>query len=56
MAVRLAKVLLALFAGVYLLFVVLLVVYRFVPPPVTGVQLQRRIEAWVAGREYEPRR
>ncbi|MDP9349250.1 MAG: monofunctional biosynthetic peptidoglycan transglycosylase [Gemmatimonadota bacterium] len=55
-AVRLAKVLLALFAGVYLLFVVLLVVYRFVPPPVTGVQLQRRIEAWAAGREYDPRR
>jgi hypothetical protein len=34
------------------LCVLLLVVYRFVAPPITGVQLQRRIESWIARREY----
>lgn len=52
-ALRLGKVLLALLLGFYLLCVVLLVVYRFVEPPITGVQLERRIEAWADGREYE---
>ena len=52
-AVRLGKALGALLLGFYLLCVVLLVVYRFVEPPVTGVQLERRIEAWADGREYE---
>ena len=54
-AARLAKWALALFLGLYALFVLLLVVYRFVPPPITGLQLQRRVEAMFAGREYEPR-
>jgi monofunctional biosynthetic peptidoglycan transglycosylase len=31
-------------------------VYRFVDPPITGVQLQRRIEAWVARRDYDQER
>lgn len=30
----------------------LLIVYRFAEPPVTGVQLQRRLEARAAGRPY----
>jgi monofunctional biosynthetic peptidoglycan transglycosylase len=36
----------------YALCVLLLVIYRFAWPPVTGVQLQRRIEARAAGRAY----
>lgn len=43
-------------AGYYVLCLVLLVAYCFVPPPVTGVQLQRRLEARVAGRRYAERR
>ena len=35
-----------------MLRLVLLVAYRFVEPPATGVQLQRRLEARFAGREY----
>jgi monofunctional glycosyltransferase len=55
-AVRLVRAALLLFAGYYALAVLLLVVYRFVPPPVTGVQLQRRVEALVGGASYEPER
>lgn len=43
-------------AAYYVFCLVLLVVYRFVAPPVTGVQLQRRVEAMVAGRAYAPQR
>jgi monofunctional glycosyltransferase len=42
---RLGRAALLFFAGYYVLAVLLLVVYRFVAPPTTGVQLQRRIEA-----------
>jgi monofunctional biosynthetic peptidoglycan transglycosylase len=51
-ATRVGKVVLAVVAGYYVLCVLLLVVYRFVAPPITGVQLQRRIESWIARREY----
>lgn len=51
-AVRFGKVLALILAGYYLLAVALLVVYRFADPPITGVQLQRQLEAKVAGREY----
>jgi monofunctional biosynthetic peptidoglycan transglycosylase len=51
-AVRLGKAALAVLAAYYVLCVVLLVVYRFVAPPITGVQLQRRVGAWITGREY----
>jgi monofunctional biosynthetic peptidoglycan transglycosylase len=40
-------------AGYYVLCLLLLGVYRFVPPPITGVQLQRWVEARMAGRDYE---
>lgn len=53
-AVRLVRAALLLFAGYYVFALLVLVVYRFVPPPVTGVQLQRRVEAVVAGRAYAP--
>jgi monofunctional glycosyltransferase len=39
----------ATYLGICLL---LLVCYRFVNPPITGVQLQRQIEALVDGRQY----
>ena len=42
-----------LFGGYYLLCVLLLVLFRFVQPPTTGVQTQRRIEALLTGEEYD---
>jgi monofunctional biosynthetic peptidoglycan transglycosylase len=50
--IRVGKVVLAVAAGYYVLCVLLLVVYRFVAPPMTAVQLQRRVESWVTRREY----
>jgi monofunctional biosynthetic peptidoglycan transglycosylase len=44
-----------LFAAYYVVCVLLIVLYRFVSPPVTGVQLQRRVEAMWARRPYAPR-
>lgn len=38
--------------GYYVLCALLLVVYRFVPPPTTGVQIQRRVEAAISGDDY----
>jgi monofunctional biosynthetic peptidoglycan transglycosylase len=55
-ATRVGKAVLAVVAAYYALAVVLLVVYRFVAPPITAVQLQRRLESWVAGREYRQER
>ena len=52
---RIAGWALKAFVAYYVFCVVLLVVYRFVAPPVTGVQLQRRLEATLAGRDYAPR-
>ena len=43
---RAGRILLFVLGGYYVLCILLLVVYRFVPPPITGVQLQRRVEAW----------
>jgi monofunctional biosynthetic peptidoglycan transglycosylase len=50
---RIAQIVLGLMAAYYIAAVLLLVVYRFVAPPITGVQLERRIEALLAGRQYE---
>ncbi|MEX2152486.1 MAG: biosynthetic peptidoglycan transglycosylase [Gemmatimonadaceae bacterium] len=49
-ALRLGKAALVVLAVYYALCVVLLVAYRFVAPPITGVQLERRVEAWIARR------
>src|SRR5690606_7188228 len=49
---RIVRGVLFVLGGYYLLCVLLLVLYRFVPPPVTGVQLQRRVEAVLGGEEY----
>ena len=51
-ATRAGKVTLLALAGYYAFCLVLLVAFRFVPPPVTAVQLQRRLEALVTGKEY----
>ena len=51
-AIRVAKVVVAVLAAYYVFALMLLVVYRFVSPPITAVQLQRYIEARIAGRDY----
>jgi monofunctional biosynthetic peptidoglycan transglycosylase len=43
-------------AGYYLLCILLLVVYRFMAPPITGVQLERRIEGVLGRDEYTERK
>jgi monofunctional glycosyltransferase len=43
---------LAIVAGYYVLCFLLLILYRFVAPPITAVQLQRRAESWIARRQY----
>ena len=52
----LARAVLAVLLGYYVACLVLLVVYRFAAPPITGVQLERRIEAAMEGRRYAMRR
>ena len=45
----------AALAAVYLFWTVALIALRTVNPPTTGVQIQRRIEAWVHGARYRKR-
>lgn len=42
--------------GYYIFAILLLVAYRFVAPPITGVQLERRIEGAFSDREYVVRK
>jgi monofunctional glycosyltransferase len=42
--------------GYYVVCVALLAVYRFVAPPLTGVQLERRLEAALAGTPHAERK
>lgn len=51
-AMRTGKLALLALAGYYAFCLVLLVAFRFVAPPITAVQLQRRLEALVTGKEY----
>jgi monofunctional glycosyltransferase len=53
---RVAKIGLYVFAGYYVFAIVLLVIFRFASPPITGVRLERRLEATFAGRDYRERR
>jgi monofunctional glycosyltransferase len=39
-------------AGYYVFCALLLVLFRFLPPPTTGVQIQRRAEAVLSGSDY----
>lgn len=49
------KLALAVVAGLYLFWTTSLVALRYVNPPATGVQIQRRIEAAIGGRPYHKR-
>lgn len=49
---RLAKAAFAVAVGYYVLCIVLLAVFRFVSPPMTGLQLQRRLQATMQRRPY----
>lgn len=51
-AARAGKIAFKVLAGYYAVCLALLVVYRFATPPMTTVQLQRRLEAAVTGKEY----
>ena len=51
-AARAGKLAFKVLAGYYAVCLVLLVAYRFVTPPITAVQLQRRLEAGITGKEY----
>ena len=42
-------------AALYLFWTVALIALRTVNPPTTGVQIQRRVEAWVHGTRYRKR-
>lgn len=53
---RLLRLALLIFGGYYLLCVLLLLLFRFVQPPTTGVQTQRRMEALLSGEEYDKER
>src|SRR5688572_23763695 len=55
-AVRLGKVALLVMAAYYVLCLVLLLAYRFVAPPLTGVQLERRVESLFGRERYAPER
>lgn len=52
---RLLKLAAALLACLYLFWTISLVALRYVNPPATGVQIQRRIEAIVARKPYHKR-
>ena len=53
---RVGKAVVIVFAAYYAICLVLLFAYRFVDPPVTGVQLERRVEALLSGEDYAVRR
>ena len=53
LARRAGKALLALAVGYYIICVALLAAYRFISPPITGLQLQRRVSAMVQRKPYE---
>jgi monofunctional glycosyltransferase len=55
MLLRTLRALALLVLGYYALCILVLVYLRFLPPPITMVQAQRQVEAWVAGEEYARR-
>jgi monofunctional biosynthetic peptidoglycan transglycosylase len=55
-AKRVGKTLVAVAVAYYGICVLLLVVYRFADPPITGLQLQRRVESWFSSGTYRPRK
>lgn len=55
LAVRVLKAALGILAFLYAFWILSLVLLRFVNPPTTGVQIQRRLEAKLAGKPYRKR-
>lgn len=51
-AKRAGRIALVAFGSYYAFCLLLLGVYRFVTPPVTGVQLERRVESWFGDDEF----
>ena len=49
-AIRVGKAALWVLVGYYAMCVAVIVIYRFVPPPITALQLQRCVETWFGGR------
>jgi len=49
------KLAVALLAALYIFWALALVTLRFVNPPTTGVQIQRRVEAMWSGKSYRKR-
>ncbi len=52
---RLLKLALVLVAALYLLWIGSLTALRYLNPPTTGVQIQRRVEAWLSRKPYHKR-
>lgn len=52
---RLLKLALALVLALYAFWTLSLISLRYVNPPTTGVQIQRRVEAIISGRKYRKR-
>jgi monofunctional biosynthetic peptidoglycan transglycosylase len=55
-AIRVGRGAVAIAVAYYGFCLLLLVAYRFASPPITGLQLQRRVESWFASGEYAPKR
>jgi monofunctional glycosyltransferase len=53
--VRICKLAVYVAAGLYGFWILSLVALRWVDPPTTGVQIQRRVEAELAGKAYHKR-
>jgi monofunctional biosynthetic peptidoglycan transglycosylase len=51
----LGRIALLFLAGLYLVWIAALMALRFADPPTTGVQMQRRVEAWLHHRPYRKR-
>lgn len=49
------KALAACVAGLWLLGALLLVAFKWIDPPTTAVQMERRVEAWIHTRPYRKR-
>lgn len=52
---RIFKFAIALVIALYAFWFVALIALKFIDPPTTGVQIQRRVEAWMEGKPYRKR-
>jgi monofunctional biosynthetic peptidoglycan transglycosylase len=53
---RVGRTVVSIAVAYYGLCLILLLVYRFAAPPITGLQLQRRVESWSSPGDYKPKR